>query len=74
MAKKGDYCSFCGKPRKDTSLLISGMEAHICDQCIDQAQLILKEELQNNGSHLNIPDFKLMKPLEPACYKRRCRD
>ncbi|MDN5350065.1 MAG: ATP-dependent Clp protease ATP-binding subunit ClpX [Bacteroidales bacterium] len=64
MAKKGDYCSFCGKPRKDTSLLISGMEAHICDQCIDQAQLILKEELQNNGSHLNIPDFKLMKPLE----------
>ncbi|MBG0781800.1 MAG: ATP-dependent Clp protease ATP-binding subunit ClpX [Bacteroidales bacterium] len=64
MAKKGDYCSFCGKPRKDTSLLISGMEAYICDQCIDQAQLILKEELQNNGSHLNIPDFKLMKPLE----------
>jgi ATP-dependent Clp protease ATP-binding subunit ClpX len=64
MAKKGDHCSFCGKPRKDTALLISGMEAHICDQCVEQAQLILKEELQNKGSHLNIPDFKLLKPLE----------
>jgi len=64
MAKKGDYCSFCGKPRKETALLISGMEAHICDQCIEQAQLILKEELQHAVSHHNIPDFKVLKPLE----------
>ncbi len=64
MAKKGDYCSFCGKARKDTALLISGMEAHICDQCVDQAQLILKEELQHKGNRQNLPDFTLLKPQE----------
>lgn len=63
MAKKQDYCSFCGKPRVETRLLVSGLEAHICDGCIEQAQLILNEELLQKSSH-TAPDFKLLKPIQ----------
>jgi ATP-dependent Clp protease ATP-binding subunit ClpX len=64
MAKKSDHCSFCGKPRKDAILLISGMEAHICDQCVEQAKLILAEENTHHKTDKNTPDFKLLKPLQ----------
>ena len=30
-------CSFCGKPKSDTELLIAGLDAHICYSCIIQA-------------------------------------
>ncbi len=63
MPKKPDSCSFCGRPQKETNLLISGIDAHICDACIIQAQLILEEE-QISTRQKEIPDFKLLKPLE----------
>lgn len=62
MAKKLDKCAFCGRPRHETNLLVSGIEAHICDQCITQAQIILKEEQIAPARAL--PDFKLLKPIE----------
>ena len=37
MARTPDRCSFCGKDRSETHLLIAGLDAHICDQCIAQA-------------------------------------
>jgi len=64
MAKKSDHCSFCGKARKDTTLLISGMEAHICDQCVEQAKLILAEEVTHHKTDKDIPDFRLLKPKQ----------
>lgn len=45
-------------------LLIAGFNAHICDSCIDQAHLILKEELQSKGLPLQFEDGKLLKPKE----------
>lgn len=50
MAKKKteEHCAFCGRPKAETELLVSGMHAQICDQCIDQANLILKEELSGS--------------------------
>ncbi len=50
MAKKKteEYCAFCGRPKAETELLISGMHAQICNHCIDQANLILKEELSGS--------------------------
>ena len=30
-------CSFCGRKKAETSLLIAGLDAHICDRCIEQA-------------------------------------
>jgi ATP-dependent Clp protease ATP-binding subunit ClpX len=44
-----DKCSFCGRDKKETNLLIAGMSAHICDRCIDQAHEIVLEELRKKG-------------------------
>ena len=41
MAKTAEKCSFCGRQRRETRMLISGVDAHICDSCIQQAQIIL---------------------------------
>jgi len=41
-------CSFCGKRQEETKLLISGPDdIYICDDCINQCSLLLKEELQD---------------------------
>jgi ATP-dependent Clp protease ATP-binding subunit ClpX len=37
-------CSFCGKDKQDTNILIAGTSAHICDLCIEQAHEIVKED------------------------------
>lgn len=37
-------CSFCGRSRKEVSLLVSGSDVHICNFCIDKAHSILEEE------------------------------
>ena len=37
-------CSFCGREKKEVNVLIAGITGHICDSCISQAHLIIKEE------------------------------
>ena len=54
MAKEENLeCSFCGRKKSDTDLLIAGMDAHICDKCIEQAHGIVEEEISeaSSGSH-----------------------
>ena len=63
MAKNTDRCSFCGRERKDVKLLISGMDGFICEECAEQANLIVKEELKKVSS-FNLPKSGLMKPAE----------
>lgn len=58
-----DKCSFCGRPRKDTNLLIAGISGHICDSCIEQAHGILAEEFTKKGN-LNFDKITLHKPTE----------
>lgn len=58
-----DKCSFCGREKKDTNLLIAGISGHICDSCIDQAYSIVQEELKNR-SDLNLKEIQLLKPTE----------
>lgn len=61
--KNGERCSFCGRPRLETKMLVAGLEGHICDQCIQHAQDILTEEgLRANKE--GVPDFRLYKPQE----------
>ncbi len=43
-------CSFCGREKKDTKMLIAGINAHICDQCITQAYNIISEELEDSSA------------------------
>lgn len=58
-----DKCSFCGRTRKDSNLLIAGISGHICDNCIEQAHSILEEEFKKKGS-FDMKGMKLMKPFE----------
>ncbi len=64
MAKENLECSFCGRKKPETNLLIAGLDAHICDRCIEQAHGIVSEESkQSKNNDLN-PDLVLKKPLE----------
>ena len=44
MSKPDLNCSFCGRSKPETQLLIAGLDAHICDRCINQAHGIVQEE------------------------------
>lgn len=67
MAKDSNKCSFCGRNRKDTNLLIAGIDAHICDYCITQANDILKEEFESKGDE-PFRNIELLKPQEIKDY------
>ena len=67
MAKNTENCSFCGREKTDTGVLIAGMNAHICNFCVEQAQMIVNEEV-NSKSGKQFADFKLRKPLEIKNY------
>jgi len=67
MAKKEERCSFCGRPKRETNILIAGLEAHICDYCIDQAKDIMSEEIKHTKS--NDPKvIETPKPQEIKAY------
>ncbi len=57
-------CSFCGKDKPETDLLIAGIDAHICDQCIEQAHGIVVEEMNDAKSNKLSKDVMLKKPAE----------
>jgi len=66
-SKKMDRCSFCGREKKDTSLLIAGISAHICDRCIEQAYIIAQEEIGKKGE-FDLKGIKLLKPKEMKSF------
>lgn len=59
-----DKCSFCGRARKDTNLLIAGVSGHICDSCIEQAHNILEEEFKKGNKSFDMKGVKLLKPAD----------
>ena len=63
MTKEVLECSFCGKQKAETNLLIAGLGAHICDRCIEQAHGIVVEESKHQGQELT-SDLMLKKPKE----------
>ena len=67
MAKKGLECSFCGRAKSNTNLLIAGIDAHICDECIEQGHGIVIEELKQKKAASN-PEFDLKKPKEIRAF------
>ncbi len=66
MAKSGEICSFCGKPKKEAQLLISGLYANICESCAEQAYLITKEslDLKQPKSPFTLSNKDLPRPVE----------
>jgi ATP-dependent Clp protease ATP-binding subunit ClpX len=68
MAKQVLECSFCGRKKPETNLLIAGIDAHICDKCIEQAHGIVVEELKSSGSSKLVGDLILKKPKEIRAF------
>jgi len=59
-------CSFCGADKSSVSLMVSGIEAHICDSCIVQAYDIWIQEQQPKKK--SKPHLNLVKPMEMKKY------
>ena len=64
MSKSELQCSFCGKKKAETELLIAGIDAHICDQCIEQANGIVIQEAKSDLNNPEVSQKKLLKPQE----------
>ena len=57
-------CSFCGRKKPETDLLIAGLDAHICDKCIEQAHGIIEEEISEAITNTLAEDVTLKKPKD----------
>lgn len=58
-----DKCSFCGRDKRDTNLLIAGISGHICDNCVEQAYEIVQEETKKKAP-FDVNNITLLKPKE----------
>lgn len=71
MGKKDNIsCSFCGRFKDQTEIMIAGIDAHICNICIEQAYQIVKEEesIVKSPKLRNKNKFKVKKPIEIKEY------
>ncbi|MDT7829594.1 ATP-dependent Clp protease ATP-binding subunit ClpX [Pricia sp. S334] len=64
MAKENLECSFCGRKKPETNLLIAGLDAHICDRCIEQAHGIVTEESRQTKTNDLSSELILKKPQD----------
>src|SRR5690606_8660446 len=68
MSKVELECSFCGRKKPETNLLIAGLDAHICDRCIEQAHgIVLEESKQSDNSDLSA-ELMLRKPQQIKAF------
>src|ERR1041385_3293115 len=64
MAEKEIKCSFCGRSKTDTDVLIAGITGHICNNCVTQAQTIVRDEMSQRANTSVFSALKLLKPSE----------
>src|SRR5881296_1653862 len=65
MAKNILHCSFCGRSRDEVKILIAGQEGHICENCVEHAQEIIVQELeQRHEVQTTQYRFNIRKPIE----------
>lgn len=57
-------CSFCGRGKSEVSLLVAGIDGHICDQCIEQAHGIVQEEVAFKNQSQLVNPLPLKSPRE----------
>jgi ATP-dependent Clp protease ATP-binding subunit ClpX len=69
MAKKAS-CSFCGRAKNEVGILLSGIDGHICDTCLQQGYEVIKDEM-GAASKAHKPgnqQFELVKPKDLKAY------
>ena len=59
-SKENHRCSFCGRDKNEALILIAGIEGHICELCVEQANEIIQEEvktqLKTEGNKFSLPE------------------
>lgn len=61
-------CSFCGRNKKDTNVLIAGITGYICDRCIAQGNNIVREEMMEKDGNELEEEVQVQKPKEIKSY------
>ena len=61
-------CSFCGRKKAETKLLAAGLNAHICERCVDQAVGIIQEETTHDENTATTAEFLLKKPKQIKAF------
>lgn len=61
-------CSFCGRSKADVGMMLSGIDGHICDSCIQQGFEVIKEELGAPAVSASHHQFELVKPKDLKAY------
>ena len=62
--EKNINCSFCGRDKQDTNVLIAGINSHICDSCIEQAVGIVHSEKEGKDQQILATQMNLLKPID----------
>ncbi len=61
-------CSFCGRKKNEVELLLSGIDAHICNHCISQGNQVINEEIGSKDDKKDkkskLPKLKSIPPTE----------
>lgn len=57
-------CSFCGRRKNEVLLLLSGLDAHICNYCIEEGHQVVLQEMKPQRSEPKEVNIKLVKPVE----------
>jgi len=68
MAKQQSlHCSFCGRNRDEVKILIAGQDGHICENCVEHAQEIIKVEVvpqKSDNQSGSSNKITIKKPIE----------
>lgn len=67
MQRQPQFCSFCGKGRNEVNLLLSGLDANICDECIERGHTIVLQEVKkttDKKEQKKERPIKLIKPMD----------
>lgn len=63
-SKQNIKCSFCGRDQQDINVMVSGLDGHICDHCVEQAHQVVKTEMKAKGGKSAHFVLNLIKPAE----------
>lgn len=69
MAKKVN-CSFCGRAKNEVDILLSGIDGHICDTCLQQGYEVVKDDM-GAAAKAHKPgnqQFELVKPKDLKAF------
>lgn len=66
---KNHKCSFCGRDKNESLILIAGIEGHICEVCVEQANDIIKQELKDHDLGQSGGKFEIPENLTPLSLK-----